>query len=1047
MTNHFQHLKKAALYGIGALVLLLGISWLALPGIVQSQAEKFIAEKTGHRLSLARPEINPLTLTIRLRDLRLDDPNGTSLLTFKELFVDLSAASLTGSTLVFDAISLDGLALNLAQQKDGLNWTPLLTALQSKEAPATTDPQPKSLPRVDIRHLAFKAAVIDLADQRTTPAFATRLEPLEIELTEVSTLPDDKGQFSIAAKTPFGAELEWRGEIGLNPLTSTGHLNLRAVDLAKLAPLLQGKLPLLPPDGIATVDTDYRFALAAGKLDLVLEKIGLQLQNLVIRRQTGDSAPRFTVGSIQFKDGRFDLGSQQLAIPLLSVEGVQLEAASGNSPRSARVALKQLQLADTAVDLAGRTAKLSAVTLDGGKIALRRDADGKIDLATAIAALTPPPAAEPSAPWRYQIERIGLSNISVDARDESISPPIELGFDAIGATVNGLSDNLKTPLPLTAQLDVRSGGHLELKGKLIPADAAVDAQIKLTDLGLKPAQSILTRTAALELAGGKISAEGQVLHNASQSSYRGSFALRDLNLTAEGEKQTFLGWKSLATTKLHLTPTQLDIGELRLDGLDGALIIYADKSTNLKRILRTPDAAAPSTTTAAAAATAAPADSGKPAYIVNLDRLRFRSGKLDFGDHSLLLPFETRIHGLRGSLSGLSTLPGAPGQLELDGEVDNFGQARALGKIDIFHPTQFTDLKVIFRNLEMTRLTPYMATFAGRKIESGKLSLDLEYKIEQRQLKGENQIVIDRLELGERVESPSAKDLPLDLAIAVLRDSDGRIDLGVPISGNLDDPQFSYGQIVWKAITNVLSKIVTAPFRALGSLFGGSAGDKIDIIAFDAGATRLTPPEREKLVRIAGVLNKRPGLALTVQGTWAEIDRVALQERQLRRTVAIKAGETVGEKGDPGPISTRAPKVQAALEALYSDRIGSAELAALKDGFRQANPGQLEQNVAGKMMSRLSGLMREKPTLEASEVDQLKGADFYAVLFEKLRAKENISDDALRALATQRGEQALAALTAAGAPEGHFRTATAEKIETEGREVSLKLTLGKLGDN
>jgi hypothetical protein len=1028
-------MKKAALFGAGTVILLLAFAWLALPGIVQSQAEKFIAEKTGHRLSLARPEINPLTLGIRLRDLRLDEPDGTPLVAFKELWVDLSSASLTGPALVFDAIVLDGLALNLTQQKEGLNWTPLLTALQGKEAP----PEAKQpLPRIDIRQLAVRAAVIDLADRRTTPTFATRLEPLEIELAEVSTLPDDRGRFSIAAKTPFGAELEWRGEIGLNPLASTGHLNLRAVDLSRLAPLLQGKLPLLPPSGIAAVDTDYRFALAAGKLELALEKIGLQLQNLVIRQQTGDTAPRFTVGSIQFKDGRFDLGNQQLAIPLLNVEEVQLDAASGNTPRTAQVALKQLQLADAAVDLAGRTARLSAVMLEGGRIALRRDADGKIDLAAAITALTPPPAAEPSAPWRYQIERIGLSNISVDARDESMSPPIELGFDAIGATLNGLSDNLKTPLPLTARLDVRSGGHLELKGKLTPADAAIDAQIKLIDLALKPAQAFVTRAAALELAGGKLSAEGQVLHDARRSSYRGSFALRDLNLTQEGEKRTFLGWKSLATAQMTVTPTQLDIGELRLDGLDGALIIYSDKSTNLKRILRTPDAPVEPVAAAPAAA------GGKSAYIVNLDRLRFRAGKLDFGDYSLLIPFETRIHGLRGSLSGLSTTPGTPGQLELDGEVDNFGLARAAGQIELFNPTNYTDLKVIFRNLEMTRLTPYMATFAGRKIESGKLSLDLEYKINQRQLKGENQIVIESLELGERVASPTAKDLPLDLAIAILRDSDGRIDLGLPISGNLDDPQFSYGQIVWKAITNVLSKIVTAPFRALGSLFGGSAGEKIDSIAFDAGASRLTPPEREKLVRIAGVLNKRPGLALTVQGTWAEPDRVALQDRQLRRAVAVKVGESVTEKGDPGPLSTRAPKVQAALETLFADRFGSTELAALKDGFRQANPGQLEQNAAGKMMSRLSGLMREKRTLELSEVDQLKGSDFYVVLFEKLRAQEKIGDETLQALAIQRGEQALAALTAAGAPEGHYRTAAAEKIEAEGREIVLKLSLGKL---
>jgi hypothetical protein len=194
---------------------------------------------------------------------------------------------------------------------------------------------------------------------------------------------------------------------------------------------------------------------------------------------------------------------------------------------------------------------------------------------------------------------------------------------------------------------------------------------------------------------------------------------------------------------------------------------------------------------------------------------------MDFADHSLVLPFGTRIHDLRGSIAGLSNRPGAVGQIELDGAVDEYGMARAVGQVELGNPANGLDMRVQFRNVEMTRLTPYTATFAGRKIDSGKLSLDLQYQIKQRQLQGENQVIMDKLTLGERIESPTATNLPLDLAIAILQDSDGRIDLGLPVAGSLDDPQFSYGSIVWKAIVNVLTKIVTAPFRALGALFGG----------------------------------------------------------------------------------------------------------------------------------------------------------------------------------------------------------------------------------
>ena len=269
---------------------------------------------------------------------------------------------------------------------------------------------------------------------------------------------------------------------------------------------------------------------------------------------------------------------------------------------------------------------------------------------------------------------------------------------------------------------------------------------------------------------------------------------------------------------------------------------------------------------------------------------------MDFADHSLVLPFGTRIVKLRGAISGLSSRPGSPGQVAIDGQVSDYGLARVVGQVNMFNPADFTDLKVVFRNVEMTRLTPYTATFAGRKIDSGKLSLDLEYKIAKRQLQGNNQVVMENLVLGERVDAPGAQDLPLDLAISILEDSDGRIDLGLPVSGSLDDPQFNFGQIVGKAIGNVLAKIVTAPFRALGALFGG--GEEFDSIAFEPGSRKLTPPEQEKMLRLAGILNKRPGLGLEVHGTHAATDRVALQESQLRQAVALKSGEGAEEQAN-----------------------------------------------------------------------------------------------------------------------------------------------------
>jgi hypothetical protein len=639
-----------------------------------------------------------------------------------------------------------------------------------------------------------------------------------------------------------------------------------------------------------------------------------------------------------------------------------------------------------------------------------------------------------------------------------MTPALQVGLEDIAIETSGVSEKLDRPLPLKAGLRVASGGRLAVEGKLVPATAAIDLQLKLDDLALKPAQPFIGKHAALDLAGGRISAAGTVKHDARSSGYKGSFGVSELRLNEAGSDKVFLAWKYFGTRQLDATPQKLQIGELMLDGLDGQLLIARDKSTNFQRILRkaeTPPAAAgearPDAPAAVAPAptpgqtpepNAAAAAKPAPAFLVNIDRLRFRDGELDFADESLLFPFGTRIHKLRGSIAGLSSRPGAAGQLELDGEVDDYGLARAVGQVDPFDPTGFTEIKLIFRNLEMNRLTPYSATFAGRRIDSGKLSLDLEYNIRKRQLDSKNQVVIDKLVLGERVQSATAKDLPLDLAIALLEDSDGRIDLGLPITGSLDDPQFSFGGIVWKVITNVLTKVVTAPFRALGALFGGG-DEKLESIAFEAGARRLTPPEREKLVKLAAALNKRPALALSVNGTWNAADRVALQDRQLRRGLLEKSGQKIDPQGDPGPISTRAPELQAAIEDLFAERFGKAELAGFKQGFRSANPGQLEEGVAGKMMSRLSGLVRPPRALNETELGALKGADFHGVLYQRLREKEVVPDERLQQLAQARGEATLAVLKEAKAPVERVSVGAFEKVAGEDREVALKLELGK----
>jgi hypothetical protein len=1062
-------LKKPALIIVGVLATLLLFLWLALPRIIQSQAEKFVAEKTGHRLTLDLPEFNPFEWRLQLHKLQLSEPDGKPLLAFEDFVVDISAASLTRRAFVFDAIRLDGLEVTLVEQAGGtLNWTPFLDSLKSKEEkPADAN---TALPRIDIQSFVLSGGKLDFADRRSTPGFATRVEPLDLSLSDISTLPDDGGKFRITALTSLGAQIELSGAIDLNPVAVNGTLSLAGLQLAKLAPYLQDALPA-PPEGVAGLTAHYQVGNGGDKLDVTIEQIEAQITGLNVPLGTGGGG--VAAESIALKAGRFELAKMALGVGVVAIHGGKL-----NLPKVERsLQFTDLSFADAHVNLLERQATLASVALAQGSLYVTHAADGRLYLLEGLQALaaskkpqkaataqTAEAAGVASPPWHFRIDKVGVKDLDVFIQDEQVTPAAEIVLKGLMLDVEGASDDLKVPLPVKVGFNFGAGGRFESAGKYTPAGPVADINFKLDDLALQIAQPYLAAQTTLKVADGKLSTKGRVtLSDKGPNAFdvRGEFAVNNLRLTESGGKD-LLAWKTFGSRAMTLTKKELNLGELRLSGLDTQLIIDKDKNINFSKVLKQPggEQAAPAVPAPATApaTNAPPADpsapppvavpkavpkAAPPDFIVSIDRLRFYKGEMDFADYSLILPFGTRIHNLRGSIAGLSNRPDAVGQIELDGEVDEYGMARAVGHVELGNPTNSLDMRVQFRNVEMTRLTPYMATFAGRKIESGKLSLDLQYKIKQRQLQGENQVIMDKLTLGERVESPTAKDLPLDLAIALLQDSDGRIDLGLPVAGSLDDPTFSYGSLVWKAITNVLTKIVTAPFRALGALFGG--GEKIENIVFEAGAPQLTPPEREKLVRLAEAMAKRPALILSVGGIHTDADRVALQEVQLRRAVLVQSGQRVPEKGDPGPVSTQQPKIREALETLYKERVGASDLTALKEGFRSANPGQLEEGMTGKMMSRITGLMREKKTLNESEVAQLKGADFYAVLFEKLRAREIIADERLQALAQARGEGALEILKTAGVTVERVQLLPPEqgKLEGDGAngEIPLRMSL------
>lgn len=308
---------------------------------------------------------------------------------------------------------------------------------------------------------------------------------------------------------------------------------------------------------------------------------------------------------------------------------------------------------------------------------------------------------------------------------------------------------------------------------------------------------------------------------------------------------------------------------------------------------------------------------------LNIGPINIKNATLSFEDKNLPLPFKTTVSALNGKVSRLNTTVASTSKLKVDGIVDKYGTTQITGLVDPNNIKILTDINMIFKNISMQNFTPYTGKFIGKELKSGKLDLDLKYNIEKSNLDAKNNIVITKLELGKKVVSKDAVSLPLDLAITLLEDRNGVIDLSIPVSGNMDDPQFSIGPIVWKAFVNLITKAITAPFSLLGSIFGFEA-DEINSVNFNYAQDEITPIQKETLDKVSVILLKRPNLVLEFDPSYEkEKDLYALKTNKLNKFISNELPNKQAKDYQEDYLEL--------LEELYEDY--DQELETLKNKF------------------------------------------------------------------------------------------------------------------
>ncbi|HEU4371836.1 MAG TPA: DUF748 domain-containing protein [Methylomirabilota bacterium] len=777
---------------------------------------------------------------------------------------------------------------------------------------------------------------------------------------------------------------------------------------------------------------------------LGVDVAGLSL-DLSARLESGPAGLGGRVEGLGLKLARVTVREVAAKAPVLSLDQVSVEGGS--------------------IDLGARRVAVSRVAVTGGTTTVVRAADGTLPLVTMLGAAdrdkpvrpaAPAPArpapAPAAKPWTTAVGKLDLDGHRLAVADRSVTPAVELQIDGIKVSARDWRSDGKKAFPFDASFRVAQGGRFAAKGLAAPDGTSAEARLSVGQLLLVPAQPYVARNAAVELRSGEVSTTGRLTYRAGREraavTYTGAADVNGVSVVESATGDPVLSWKSLhaETLRFGLAPDRLEIDEVRLAGLDGRLVIFQDKSLSLAKLMKPaappgpPVSSGPADAARAAPAAAPPAPTAQlPAagsdatagFPVVVERVRIDDSSMNFADLSLVLPFATRVHALSGVVVGLGSDPASRATMKLDGRVDEFGLVTVNGALNSFQPKVFTDIAVIFRNVPMSTLSPYSATFAGRRIQSGTMNLDLQYKVDRSALVGENKVVLQRLQLGERVESPGAMRLPLDLAIAILSDSEGRIDIALPVRGNVDHPEFSYGHLIWQALATVITKIVTSPFRALAGLFGGDA-ESLEAIAFEAGSDTVRPPERQKLVRVAEVLGKRPRLKLTVHGGYeAKLDGEALRSLRVRQDLAQRLGVKLNPGEDPGPVALDVAKTQRALEALLTARAGDKALDEFQAGYEKSTGKKAQRaNPALALVGRGS-----------------PDRAFYEALFRRLVETAPLSDAELTDLGRRRGEATARALKEGAAPAAaRVEVGDTEAVgRAERSAVPTRLELGAAG--
>ncbi|WP_183154153.1 DUF748 domain-containing protein, partial [Pseudomonas savastanoi] len=813
------------------------LGFFILPGVALRIANQQLANYATVPAKLERLEFNPYTLELTLWGLNIGTP-GKEQVAFEKLYANLQINSLWTRALHLQRIELIKPKTELLFEKQGKLNLAQLFKLPASE-PAKDEPPGKPFPlRIDEIKLAD--GYVHFQDMRPSQPIEFLYDTLNFELKNLSTLPEDNADMTLVAAGPDGGQIDWVGRISLIPITSEGTLKVTDSKMKLWWPYVRDALPLALEDGVLNFSTAYTLNLAK-ETELKLTNVSASVAPFALN--TPDGRPLVRLQRLDVSETSVDLAKQLVTVGKIRSQKLETWAA--------READGQLDWQKLFASQPGKPAAPQTPAVD----------DKAAEPAPAIDASAKASAkpATQSTPWQVLLRDVQLRNYMVHLADRVPQEPVALDVGPLNLDIQNFDSLNKSPFTLKLDTGLGKQGNLTAAGDVNLNPVSAQLNVTTRDIDLRLAQAYISPFIRLEMRSGMLGSDLAVNLKSTEPlafSVTGKAQVNQLHTLDTLKQRDFLKWQQLQLEGLdYQHGTGLSIAKVNMDQPYARFMINEDRTTNVDDLLiPQPDDKTASQAKTARTQPKAKADNPLAIYV---GEVNIKDGSANFADMTLTPNFATAVQQLNGRIGTIDNRKATPAPVDIQGKVDRYAPVTIKGSLNPFDPMASLDITTSFKRVELTNLTPYSGKFAGFRIRKGRLNLDLHYLITKGQLKAQNKVLVEQLQLGERVDSPDALDLPIRLAVALLKDTQGRISLELPIEGDLNNPQFSVMPIVWQTLRNLVLRAAQAPFKMLGGLVAGGSSEELGSVSFAPGSSDLSAEAQSALDKLSVALKER----------------------------------------------------------------------------------------------------------------------------------------------------------------------------------------------